>query len=282
VRTSSSVSRHPQTDRRSRYGYGAHWWGEAGAIDASRAPYWEATRRPLPSLVFVMPILAVYELGVAWVGGAEAASLRTGIDGWVRRSLAGFGLSETWLPPAALVGVLLVWQSADRRPGRFGPGTLAGMLFESCVLAIALVGMSRVVDLGLGHLERGGALIEQVGSTDAPAAGTGTRVLSFLGAGVYEEAVFRLLLLPALFGALRALLVPGVLAGVLAVTGSSLLFSTAHHVGPPGEAFTWYAFVFRWFAGVYFAWAFVVRGFGVAVGTHVFYDCLVGMSPALD
>ena len=33
---------------------------------------------------------------------------------------------------------------------------------------------------------------------------------------------------------------------------------------------------FRWLAGVYFAWVFVVRGFGVAVGTHTAYDILVG------
>ena len=62
----------------------------------------------------------------------------------------------------------------------------------------------------------------------------------------------------------------------LAVTGSALLFSIAHHAGAPGEAFTWYAFSFRWLAGIYFAWVFVVRGFGIAVGTHTAYDLLVG------
>ena len=46
--------------------------------------------------------------------------------------------------------------------------------------------------------------------------------------------------------------------------------------GTPGEAFTWFAFIFRWLAGVYFAWVFVVRGFGVAVGAHTAYDILVG------
>jgi hypothetical protein len=230
----------------------------------------------MPSLVFVIPILLVYEVGVAWLGGAGAPSLRTGIDGWFRRCLASLSLSETWLPPALLIGVLLVWQSADRRPWRARPGILVGMLCESLVLAVALMGLSRLVDLGLGQLEGGGSFVGQVRA--GASAGAGLRVVSFLGAGLYEEALFRLLLLPALYWGLRALLVPGVVAGVLAVTGSSLLFSMAHHVGPPGETFTWYAFIFRWFAGVYFAWAFVVRGFGVAVGTHVVYDCLVGLS----
>ena len=69
---------------------------------------------------------------------------------------------------------------------------------------------------------------------------------------------------------------PEVLASTVAVTASALLFSLAHHAGTPGEAFTWFAFIFRWLAGVYFAWVFVVRGFGVAVGTHTAYDILVG------
>lgn len=270
-----AVGPHPPA-RPSRSGYDRRWWGEAGRADLNSSPYWAVTRRPAPCLAFVIPILLVYEIGVAWLGAEHAALYRTGIDGWFRASLETLGHSESWLPPAVLLGALLAWQSADRQPWRFPAGTLVGMLCESMILAVALMGMSRLVDLGVAHVEGSSALVSQVGAA-VPRHASG-RALSFLGAGVYEEAVFRLLLLPACYGLLRLMLVPGVLAGVLAITGSSLLFSMAHHVGAPGETFTWYAFVFRWFAGVYFAWAFVVRGFGVAVGTHVLYDCLVGLS----
>ncbi len=92
--------------------------------------------------------------------------------------------------------------------------------------------------------------------------------MGFLGAGLYEEALFRLASIPLLFRVLRLVLVPALPACTLAITASSLLFSLAHHAGAPGEAFTWFAFVFRWLAGVFFAWVFVARGFGVAVGTH--------------
>src|SRR5262249_48747599 len=77
-------------------------------------------------------------------------------------------------------------------------------------------------------------------------------LLGFLGAGVYEEALFRLLLVPLFFATLRLLQAPAVLASTLAVTASALLFSLAHHAGMPGESFTWFAFIFRWLAGVYF------------------------------
>ncbi len=101
-------------------------------------------------------------------------------------------------------------------------------------------------------------------------------MIGYLGAGVYEETLFRLILVPLFFATLRLLQMPQVLANALAVTGSALLFALAHHAGSPGEPFTWFAFIFRWMAGVFFAWVFVLRGFGIAVGTHTMYDILVG------
>ena len=101
-------------------------------------------------------------------------------------------------------------------------------------------------------------------------------LIGYLGAGVYEETLFRLIMVPTLFGALKLLQIPQVLSSALAVTGSALLFALAHHAGSPGESFTWFAFVFRWMAGVFFAWVFVLRGFGIAVGSHTMYDILVG------
>ena len=150
-------------------------------------------------------------------------------------------------------------------------------------IAVALVGLSKLVDLGFENLERGGPwLLDAAARAPAPAPASAPAerpaalLIGFLGAGVYEEALFRLLLVPLSFGLLRLLQAPAVLASTLAVTASALLFSLAHHAGTPGEAFTWFAFIFRWLAGVYFAWVFVIRGFGVAVGTHTAYDILVG------
>ncbi len=257
--------------RRSRFGYDHRWWGEAPADAGDRGTYWTVTRGPLPCLAFVAPILLAYEVGVLWLGGGSAESLRTGADAWMRRGLATLGLTDHWLLPLGLVIALLVWQSVSRRDWRFSGVSLLGMAVESLALALALVGLSKVVDLGFTVLERPGPPLLAAGS--APKA---VVLLGFLGAGVYEEALFRLALIPLFYAALRVLQTPQVLASAAAVTASSLLFSLAHHAGTPGEAFTWFAFIFRWLAGVYFAWVFVVRGFGVAVGTHTAYDILVG------
>jgi hypothetical protein len=225
----------------------------------------------LPCLAFVAPILLAYELGVLWLGGGPAGALRTGADAWMWRGLASLGLTDHWLLPLGLVVGLLVWQAFTARNWRFPPLALPAMAAESVVLAVALVGVSKLLDLGFTVLDRTGPPVLSSGPTGPLAT-----LVGFLGAGVYEETLFRLTLIPLFFAALRLLRTPQVIASAAAVTFSSLLFSLAHHAGTPGEAFTWFAFIFRWLAGVYFAWVFVVRGFGVAVGTHTAYDILVG------
>lgn len=229
------------------------------------------TRRPLPGLIFILPLLVAYEAGVIWLGGPSADTLRAGADAWVRQGLAALGLTDRWLLPVGLIAGLLGWQAVDRRDWRFHPAILGGMVVESLLLAFALVGLSKLVDLGFARLE-GSSLLATASANRHPIA----PVIGFLGAGLYEEALFRLALIPLLYQGLRLILVPSFVALTLAVTASSLIFSLAHHAGVPGEPFTWFAFIFRWLAGVFFAWVFVVRGFGVAVGTHTAYDLLVG------
>ena len=262
----------PKATGRSRYGYDHRWWGEPARGKSGGTTYWSSTRRPVPSLVFIAPILVAYEVGVAWLGGPSANALRAGADAWLRHGLGNLGLTDRWLLPMGLVSALLAWQAIDGRDWRFSPAFPPAMLFESVVWASTLVGLSRLVDLGFAHLDGPGLLAAGV----RPDALSVAPLIGFLGAGVYEEALFRLALIPLIFRGLRLAMIPPLAACTMAITASSILFSLAHHAGTPGEAFTWFAFIFRWMAGVFFAWVFVIRGFGVAVGTHTAYDVLVG------
>ena len=103
------------------------------------------------------------------------------------------------------------------------------------------------------------------------------QVVTYVGAGIYEEVVFRL----ALFGLLRAVLttaqVPPRTAVLLAAVASAVLFAAAHHVGPHGEPMDGFNFLFRVLAGLYFTALYQFRGFGIAVGAHACYDVLVGI-----
>src|SRR5262249_33308380 len=111
-------------------------------------------------------------------------------------------------------------------------------------------------------------------SAPQPALG---QVITYVGAGIYEELLFRLLLYSGLVVLLRWLQSSLLIAVVLAAVASSAIFSLAHHVGPYGEAFDNYVFLFRMLAGLYFALLYQLRGFGIAVGAHACYDVVVGV-----
>jgi membrane protease YdiL (CAAX protease family) len=98
-----------------------------------------------------------------------------------------------------------------------------------------------------------------------------------LGAGIYEEALFRLILFSCLVRLLRLVEVNGLFSVVLAALASALLFSAAHHLGPYGQPYSNYLFLFRLIAGLYFALLFQVRGFGIAVGAHSCYNLMVSI-----
>jgi len=113
-------------------------------------------------------------------------------------------------------------------------------------------------------------------------------VVTGVGAGIYEELVFRLILICLLMVLLQD--VGGVShknAIVLSVLISAALFSAHHHIisvnGHLGlsSPFNWTEFVFRTLAGVYFAVLFAIRGFGITAGTHAFYDIIATVINAI-
>jgi membrane protease YdiL (CAAX protease family) len=106
-------------------------------------------------------------------------------------------------------------------------------------------------------------------------------IVTGIGAGIYEELVFRLILICILM-----LLFQDILrfshkkSIILSVLVAAALFSAHHHIdflsGQPNanDPFNVTEFVFRTIAGVYFAALFAIRGFGITAGTHAFYNII--------
>jgi membrane protease YdiL (CAAX protease family) len=232
--------------------------------------YWSQTRRPLVCLVFLAPLLAVYEFGVMSLGDAGSASLRNGADVWLRSGLHRFGLHQPWLLPAGIIVGLLAWHRVQRQPATVPFDALPGMLAESVLFAFALAAAGQGGEFLFRELRLPAAL--SIGAPPRTEA-----AVSFIGAGIYEEVLFRLCLLPAFIGLFRLSRISPRFATGLAVLSTSLMFSLAHHIGPGAEAFAVFAFTFRTLAGVAFAVLFLYRGFGIAVGSHVAYDLLAGV-----
>jgi len=237
--------------------------GDAGAVAGAAADgYWALSRMPLTSLVFTLPLVLAYEGGVLFMG---RGSPRNGADVWLRHLLDALGFGSYFLLPALTVLGLLAWQHIEYDRWRFSPWVLVGMAAESILLAIVLVGIARLQNR-LWPL-----------SFAAGTEGFFARLVAFCGAGLYEEVLFRLLLLPAVAWVFERAGVAGTAAVGWSAVAASLLFSAAHYVGPLGDTFQLYSFTFRALAGLFFALLFIVRGFGIAAGTHAAYDMLVGL-----
>jgi membrane protease YdiL (CAAX protease family) len=236
--------------------------------------YWQQSRRPLTSLAFVTPLLIIYELGVIWLG---PRAMRNGADVWLRQLLDVLGFSQYFLLPLLTLGLLAGWHYVTREPWRISPSVLYTKLTECVLLAVALVVVARIqANLqALVTREPPPAVLHAALGSSLPSIFR--RWVSFLGAGIYEELLFRLMMVPLLAQFLRWCGCRLTWSWAGAAVLSSLIFAGAHHIGTLGEPFQWYAFLFRATAGLFFAALFLYRGFGIAAGTHAAYDMLVGL-----
>ncbi len=234
--------------------------------------YLRATLHPWASLVFVLPLLVLYEGGVLVLSRDNPDALRNGADAWVRWFLGRYGLGTLWAAPVAVAVYLTGRAYLNRRDRPTEPLAVGfGMAIESVLFA---VGLWAVAHNFRPLLDRAGLPVNAV-TFNTPAAG---QLITFVGAGIYEEFLFRVLAFGGLCLLLRLVLLPKLLAVGVAAVASAVLFASAHHFGPAGEAIEPAKFLFRAAAGLYFTALYVFRGFGVAIGAHAGYDILVGVS----
>lgn len=236
--------------------------------------YFELTRSLTYSLLFAAPLLLLYEAGAAWLAGTGTTDLRNGADVLLRSLLAAGGIRGTLSFTASLLAVaavlIVLEQRRKRVPVRAAP--LAGMFVESAAYALVfgtVVGYATQALLqGVGW--RLAADHGAVGALSLPEAW----VLS-LGAGIYEELVFRVLLVGGLLAIFRGSGLGPRQAGLFAALLAALLFSAFHYVGPYGDPWQVQSFVFRALAGLAFSVLFLVRGFGITAWTHALYDVVL-------
>lgn len=222
--------------------------------------YHRATRDPLGAALTVLPLALLYGLGLL----AAAPEARSGVDlvsGVLLDRLGIDGYVGVHLGLAALVIGYACWQHR----GAVGRRMLltVPVLVEATVYGL-IMGTLILHVMDEHHL---------LGPVMIPAEDL-DKVVVAAGAGLHEEMLFRLLLIPALaWGAIRGLAMPKSMAWGLAVLASSLLFAGAHHLA--GEPYTTFAFAYRTLAGMVFAGLFLTRGFAVAAWTHAAYDLQV-------
>lgn len=246
--------------------------------------YWSQAREPFACLIFLLPLLLTYEFGVIAFKAADGSLPRNGADFWMRGWLTNSGIDSVIVLPLIVVGILLTWHRYGGYKWRISRDTLVGMFGESVLFAVCLLFVAQLQDMAFQCWFPSEVEIHEGALGERPLlairSGLGRRMISYVGAGVYEEVMFRLTLLPICLLMLRCMRMERKWAAVLAVILTSLTFSVCHYVGAAGEPFSLFSFTFRTTAGCFFAALFLMRGFGITVGCHALYDIMVGILTA--
>jgi hypothetical protein len=223
--------------------------------------YFQLSRSPHYGLVFAIPLLMAYEGFALFLNHSDLYGIRNSADVFLKLFLAYIGIHGFFGFGAAMIVALILVRvvAGEPRLGAIRVGVLGWMLAESLVYSLVF----GAIVSAMTHL-----FLAQPFPLSRPA-----QILVSLGAGIYEEFVFRVLLLAGLVFVLHRLLrlQQHVAYGVAAVLGA-VLFSAFHYLGPFGDPLQLPSFVFRFIAGLILTGLYLCRGYGITAYTHSLYD----------
>lgn len=247
--------------------------------NAPREDYGYLSTRPLHILVFLLPLVIVYEIGSAvYLAGDQAGAARTiRAERLLSSFFEVFGVGGLYLPGLLLVVVLLIWHLLTRDRWRVRFSVPTWMTVESVFWTMPLLVIGQmvfrlfqsppqlVVPLLAGEAD------SALGSLSKPALAT-----IAVGAGLYEELLFRLVGIAVIHAIAADLLrIKDGPAKAIAIFLSAAAFALYHDVMLPSGGIDPARLAIFVLAGLYFGTIFVLRGFGIVVAVHALYDLAV-------
>lgn len=243
------------------------------------ADYWQTARRPLQILAFLLPLIIAYELALAFVlrSGPKVLSVRA--HEALLEFFHTFGVGEDgsryglYLGGIVILVVLLIWHVLNRDPWHVDVRGLGLMTLEAAALTLPLLLLGQLV--ARTAIDAGAPAIAAAQDTSAQLAHLSplARMAISVGAGLYEELLFRMLLIALL----HALLVDvgrasQTVGAAVAVLISAALFTWYHPLADAAGHLVLRKLAFYFLAGLYFGAIYVMRGFGIVVVVHALYD----------
>lgn len=227
-----------------------------------RLSYWATSQLPLHILIFLLPWIGLYEIGLVSVLTSDAGTTTNKAHASMLQLFEAFGIVQPG--GIAIIVVLLAWHFLKRDPWKIRPSVVGGMALESMILACPLLALGWVL------------------SSQVPAAGTPVdihtlglwqQVMISIGAGLYEELVFRMLAIAVLHTLLVDLCRASHGLGVaISITVAAAAFTWYHPLANADGDLSIRKLLVYFAAGIYFGVLYVTRGFGIVVGAHALYD----------
>jgi hypothetical protein len=282
-------------------------------LNFTQDSYLERTSRPIYAVLFLLPFILFYEYGTLRINTdtLNQSQIRVVAFVWLQNFLesVGFHGKFAWMaPPLAVIVILLSLQITSRKQWSFWVYDYVLMAIECVLLAVPLIVLTLFLSsIGSRYIDNranspNDTAAAQVWSVPNCSSVSDTNsmdssnniengnrqrhplmanIVTGIGAGIYEELIFRLILICILMVLFQDIFkMNHINAVVLSVLISASLFSAHHHFdffsGQPNEIdpFDITEFAFRTIAGIYFAILYAIRGFGITAGTHAFYNII--------
>ncbi len=251
--------------------------------------YFARTARSVYALVFLLPFIVLYEILVLKINpqilSDPSSHVRGGVVAfvWIQNFLTYIGLDgkSSWLfAPLVIIITLIILQATSRKSWKIVWVDFVAMTAECVTIALPLIVLAMVLNRPSQQGKQLAALLPELASRYGGHSFS-LDIITGIGAGIYEELIFRLVLICVFMFFFETVLgVKKTNSILFSVLISAVLFSLHHHYVfiqghfARSELFALAPFMFRTIAGVYFAIIFVVRGYGVVAGTHIFYDVI--------
>lgn len=193
--------------------------------------------------------------------------VRISVDIWFQTlfSFFGFDALTATLGLGLLIGAIIIFSQRKKLP------TLKfryfyWLLIESVIYALLFaILINQFLELILQmDLQNG---ISQLSKTHLFALS--------LGAGLYEELFFRVILVSGLYFIVQHLFDGKKAAYAISAVLAAVAFSGVHYVGEFADSWSLGSFLFRFLFGLTLNVIYVIRGFGCAAWTHALYDLIV-------
>lgn len=236
-------------------------------MKSSAKSYFTDTRGILYSYIACLPLLFLYEF-LIWISSPDPSqTVRISVDVWFRQILQVTGLHSTSLILgifALLGGILLYIKRAELQ--RIRKGYFLIMLAEAVLYSVLITLIIHI-------------FLDALLMADASSGLESLNILQLyalsLGAGLYEELFFRVMLVSLLILLFKLFTKNQTVVSFLSIVAAALIFSGVHYIGFYGDTFTLHSFLFRFLFGLGLNLIYVKRGFGMAAWTHAVYDLIV-------
>lgn len=229
--------------------------------------YFNSTNTLLYSYLISLPLLLLYEILIFVAQPESEQVVRISVDVWIKTLFSYFGqdvLSIT-LIFIALFGIFVLYKERQKL-NSLKAGYFLTMLIEASAYAFLL---ALIISTTVS------SLLQIVAPQGVESLSTIQQLALSLGAGIYEELFFRVILVSLLLFILKYMVQTKWLRYTLAMVIAALLFSTVHYIGDLGDTFTLGSFLFRFLFGLALNAIYIFRGFGMAAWTHAIYDIMV-------